>query len=245
MAFYSLWHGSSLIIEKPEYGKGKSYNDYGTGFYCTEYEELAKEWACSGNSSGFANHYILPNDDLTELNLQSGSFTILHWLTILAENRRFQPDTAVAAQGLQYLKKHFHIDTDKYDLIRGYRADDSYFSFAKAFVGNAISLTQLFHVMHLGKLGEQIMLKSECAFSRIQFCEAVRAEAGEYFVKRRQRDEAARSAFQLEALRMDLNGIFMRDIIRERIKPEDERLQSVLCGKRDDHPGTDDGLWNQ
>ena len=31
-----LYHGSPEIVRKPEYGKGKPYNDYGRGFYCTE-----------------------------------------------------------------------------------------------------------------------------------------------------------------------------------------------------------------
>lgn len=41
-----IYHGSPEIIEKPVFGKGKPYNDYGMGFYCTEHLELAKEWAC-------------------------------------------------------------------------------------------------------------------------------------------------------------------------------------------------------
>ena len=32
-----LYHGSDHIIEKPVFGEGKSYNDYGRGFYCTEH----------------------------------------------------------------------------------------------------------------------------------------------------------------------------------------------------------------
>ena len=39
-----LYHGSSDIIEKPVYGYGKPYNDYGLGFYCTDSLEMAKEW---------------------------------------------------------------------------------------------------------------------------------------------------------------------------------------------------------
>ena len=39
-----LYHGSKDIIEKPIYGQGKKYNDYGLGFYCTDNIELAKEW---------------------------------------------------------------------------------------------------------------------------------------------------------------------------------------------------------
>ena len=36
-----LYHGSQVIVEKPEYGKGARNNDYGKGFYCTEEIELA------------------------------------------------------------------------------------------------------------------------------------------------------------------------------------------------------------
>lgn len=42
-----LYHGSKDIIEKPIYGQGKKYNDYGLGFYCTDNIELAKEWGTS------------------------------------------------------------------------------------------------------------------------------------------------------------------------------------------------------
>ena len=41
----TLYHGSQIILEKPEYGKGARNNDYGRGFYCTEEIELAREWA--------------------------------------------------------------------------------------------------------------------------------------------------------------------------------------------------------
>lgn len=50
----TLYHGSSLIIERPQFGKGNPFNDYGLGFYCTETLELAKEWACSMEQDGFA-----------------------------------------------------------------------------------------------------------------------------------------------------------------------------------------------
>lgn len=40
----TLYHGSPNIIEKPIYGYGKPYNDYGLGFYCTGSLDMAKEW---------------------------------------------------------------------------------------------------------------------------------------------------------------------------------------------------------
>ena len=44
MDIIRLYHGSREIVKKPDLLKGKPYNDYGRGFYCTENIELAKEW---------------------------------------------------------------------------------------------------------------------------------------------------------------------------------------------------------
>ena len=62
------------------------------------------------------------------------------------------------------------------DIIIGYRADDSYFAFANAFLNNTLSLAQLEKAMYLGKLGEQIVLKSKKAFHHLTFQEAIYAE---------------------------------------------------------------------
>ena len=78
MSVMTLYHGSSEIIRQPVYGKGKAYNDYGTGFYCTEHLELAKEWACTENVDGYANRYELDTSGFSILNLSSGEYTILH-----------------------------------------------------------------------------------------------------------------------------------------------------------------------
>ena len=40
----TIYHGSEQIVEVPTFGKGKKNNDFGLGFYCTESDDLAKEW---------------------------------------------------------------------------------------------------------------------------------------------------------------------------------------------------------
>ncbi|MEG1875854.1 MAG: DUF3990 domain-containing protein, partial [Angelakisella sp.] len=85
----TLFHGSTKIIAAPELAKGKPNNDYGRGFYCTESIELAKEWACSTETDGFANRYTFDGANLSILNLSSGEYHILNWLSILLENRTF------------------------------------------------------------------------------------------------------------------------------------------------------------
>ncbi len=155
-----LWHGSQKIIETPQLGLGKVHNDYGQGFYCTESLDLAREWACSRDADGFANRHELDMADLKELDLLSPQYSVLHWIALLVEHRSFRKDTAIAVGACEYLHDHFLPDTSTCDVIRGWRADDSYFSYARAFVNNTITVDQLGRSMRLGNLGEQIVLKS-------------------------------------------------------------------------------------
>lgn len=220
-----IWHGSPVILGKPIFGKDKPYNDYGRGFYCTENSELAKEWACSDKADGYANQYGIELDGLRILALSSEQYHILNWLAILMDNRRTRLSTSVAIAGSRYLRDNFLPDISEYDVITGYRADDSYFSFARSFVNNEISLTQLSQAMRLGKLGEQFVVKSERAFSALRFMSSEPADHTVYFAKRQDRDQQARSSYQLEAAKADLGGLYMRDIIRERIGNDDARLR--------------------
>ena len=226
MAEMILYHGPLDLIKKPVFGYGKTNNDYGPGFYCTQNLELAKEWAAQDpEKDGWANEYSIETDGLKLLNLNGSEYTILNWLSVLAKYRDFRVSTPIARQGKNYLIENFSVPVENYDMIMGYRADDSYFSFARAFVNNELSIAQLANAMRLGKLGEQYVLKSQKAFDKIQFKEAHRSLAKEYFSKRKDRNEVANQAFRKEAENVDLNEIFMRDILREEIKNDDERLR--------------------
>ena len=220
-----LWHGSSTVIEHPEYGRGNPYNDYGRGFYCTESRDLAKEWASVNADGGYANHYVLQMNGLNVLDLSDDAFSILNWLSLLIENRNLPISSPVGLRGIEYLTSYFLIDTADFDLIIGYRADDSYFSFARAFLNNMISLEQLSRAMKLGKQGEQIMLKSPEAFARIEFIGYEIADGNIYHQRRMFRDMEAREAYQREAAAADLGGLYMRDIIMEEVRNDDPRLR--------------------
>lgn len=220
-----LYHGSPEIIRQPIYGKSKSYNDYGKGFYCTEHLELAKEWACTENTDGYTNQYEIETEGLNVLNLLSDEYTILHWLALLMKYRVFRVSTPVMKRGTDWLRENYLIDLAPYDAVVGYRADDSYFSFARAFVNNEISLTQFSYAMRLGKLGEQFVLKSPAAFERIQFVSYEAADNTMYYAKRKARDDEVRAAYRAELEKDDLSGLYMRDIIREEVQPNDPRLR--------------------
>lgn len=226
-----VYHGSSKIIEKPIWGMGNPNNDYGLGFYCTENEELAKEWACSSESDGYANKYSLDLTDLSVLSLTNGEYNILNWLFVLLENRQFRISGDIATQAKEYIFDNFAIDYKKYDVIKGYRADDAYFSFANAFLNNTISVSQLEKAMVLGKLGEQVVAISQKAFDAFEFMEVTVAPNEMYLPKKMARDSAARDEFKKEKSRGSvLTEKYILDIIREGWKNDDERLQRVVLG---------------
>ena len=227
----TVYHGSPKIIEKPMRGIENPNNDYGLGFYSTEHIELAKEWACSVETDGFANKYALDMTDLSVLSLTNGDYHILNWLFILLKNRKFRISSTIAEQAKEYIFDTFSVDYKHYDVIRGYRADDSYFSFANAFLNNTLSISQLEKAMVLGKLGEQIVLMSDKAFEAIRFIDAFPAPKEIYLPKKLARDTTAREAFRNERGKDTLLAEkYILDIIREGWKNDDQRLQRVVLG---------------
>ena len=224
-----LFHGSTKIIEKPTWGEGNPKNDYGLGFYCTENLELAKEWASTERNDGFANQYEMNTESLSILHLNQSPYHILNWLSILLENRTFIVSQGLPFEAMQYLLANFLPEYEYYDLIAGYRADDSYFSFANAFLNNTISLEQLSIAMKLGKLGEQIVLKSKKAFSSLTFKESIPVDSSLYYPKRMARDRKARDDFQqMKSATSTADAVYMIDILRQQWTNDDPRLQQLV-----------------
>ena len=223
-----LYHGSSEIIEKPTFGLGSDKNDYGRGFYCTESAELAKEWACPTVKNSFANKYKLDMSDLNVLYLNKNGYNILNWIALLLKNRVFQKRTPISRQASEYILKEFLPDISGYDVIWGYRADDSYFSYAKDFLNNAISVNQLAEAMKLGELGEQVVLISRSAFDNIHFIEYEIADGSIYNAQRMIREKRARKAYlDKHGTNFSINrtDLFVRDILTEQVKNDDPRLR--------------------
>ncbi len=219
----TIYHGSQKIIEVPIFGEGRKNNDFGLGFYCTESNDLAKEWAVSSLHDGFSNRYTLDTEYLNILNLNSPDYTILNWIAVLVEHRLFSIKAPVAKRAKQYLIDNFSINVNAYDLIIGYRADDSYFDYAEAFLNNTITVEQLSRAMRLGKLGEQIVIKSKFAFSKIKFKGFELAEKDTYYVLRKARDDDAGLNYS-SILEEETDGLYIQDIMRGGITNDDPRI---------------------
>ena len=223
----TIYHGSEQIVEVPTFGLGRKNNDFGLGFYCTESEELAKECAVSSIRSGFSNRYTLDTEYLNILNLNSPDYTILNWIAVLVEHRLFSIKTPVARRAKRYLIDNFGVNVNAFDLITGYRADGSYFDYAESFLNNGISVEQLARAMRLGKLGEQIVIKSKFAFSLLKYEGFDIAEKEKYYVLRKARDDEANQTY-LEMLEEEGDGLYIQDIMRGGITNDDPRIPRNL-----------------
>ena len=166
-----IYHGSETIIEKPEYLKGNIHNDYGLGFYCCSNKELAKEWAAKKTGHGYINRYQIRDDRLKILDLTKPPYNdVLNWVALLMHNRELSSDLRNNfPRELKYLDDKYLINVSDYDVVIGYRADDSYFRFPEAFVRSEITLESLNTIFQAGELGKLYVLISEHAFNLIHF----------------------------------------------------------------------------
>ena len=209
----------------PVFGEGKAYNDYGQGFYCTENLELAKEWASSQDSDGYANQYFMNLEGLNVLYLNGPLHNILNWLAILLENRKFSIAEGLPHEAKKYILETFLPEYKSYDIIKGYWADDSYFSFARDFISNTLSLEDLKQAMMLGKLGEQVVLKSKRAFDALTKGEIFPADRSDYYARYCERDRMARDNYkEITSHAFSTDEIYVIDLIRGGIKNGDPRL---------------------
>lgn len=167
-----LYHGSESIIEKPEFNKGNKNADYGNAFYCTDDINAALEWASKKTGNGFVNKYYFDARGLKIIDLTQ--LSVLNWIAILLHHRSIDPSFASDyVRELAYLEKEYYIDVRQYDVVIGYRADDSFFSFPLMFVESRIRVIKLENIYNLGFLGKQIVIISKKAFNRLKFMESI------------------------------------------------------------------------
>ena len=221
-----LFHGSDHVVSAPTFGLGKPYNDYGLGFYCTQHPDMTGEWAVGFDHDGFINEYAFNPEGLIIVDLDAPEFTKLHWLSTLLANRWFDVRSPLANEAREYLLANFSVDLSHADVVEGYRADDSYFTFAQDFINGTISYRQLGNAMRLGNLGKQVVVKSERAFSRLEFLDAREAPRSTWLPRRQRRDREARERyFDRERNARQKGDLFITHIIDEGMGASDDRLR--------------------
>lgn len=202
-----LFHGTPNRIVVPTFGKGEEKHDYGQGFYLSESIDLAKEWAvCRPNEEkGWVHKYELETDGLRILDFQEKG--VLPWLAELMKHRDAADSKRYRMLAKKFIEK-YGIDTDSYDVIRGWRANASYFYIAKEFVRDNIDMDILEELLSLGGLGIQYCIKTELAYSGLHEVEEDLLEVSyaEFNEKYNQRDLTARQKMR-ELVDSDANQV--------------------------------------
>lgn len=193
MGVITLYHGSPNKVVIPQYGCGDDKHDYGRGFYLTDDIELAKEWAVCrpDEKNGWVHKYELECDELKILDFKE--YDVLAWLAELMKHRDAADSKRYRMLAKKFIAKYGK-DTDEYDVIKGWRADASYFYIAKEFVRDNIDIDILEELLLLGGLGTQYCVKSERAYSRLHEItgELLSAEYAEFNDRYNKRDVEAR-----------------------------------------------------
>ena len=102
----TIYHGSNVVVEKPQIMISGFYKDFGYGFYCTRYEQQAKKWALTKRTEHIVTRYEYAPQE--ELNILTFPEMTDEWLDFVADCRRgkeHQYDIVELSSGIHFIPK--------------------------------------------------------------------------------------------------------------------------------------------
>ena len=135
--------------------------------YLLDNLDLAKEYSAANpnNTNAYVRKYELDLSDLKVLDFTE--YNVLSWLAELMKHRDADDSKRYKVLSKEFIDK-YGIDTSGYDVIKGWRANASYFYIAKEFVRDNVDFDILEELLSLGDLGMQYCLKSQKAFDNLK-----------------------------------------------------------------------------
>ena len=202
-----LYHGTPDEVAEPTLGLGNDRRDYGRGFYTTDDSELAKEWAVCRpeDAMGWVHAFKFDAGGIRILDFEG--LGTLAWLAELMKHREASDTKRYRLLAERFIQR-YGVDTSGYDVIRGWRANASYFYIAKEFVRDNVDICILDELLSLGALGIQYCLKSKRAYSRLtELQERLEPVSyAEYNPRYNERDSKARQRMR-ELINSDANPV--------------------------------------
>ena len=216
----TLYHGSQIENFTPTYGLGNDTHDYGRGFYTTADKELGREWAVGqqANADGWLHVYEV---DMTPLKVfDFASVGVLSWLAELMKHRPADDTPSYLRDSGRFIAR-YGVDISDYDVIKGWRADASYFFIARMFARNQVDVSILGELLTLGDLGIQYFIQSERAFASLHEIpeKKERVPIADYRDKFNARDDQARR--KMVELVYDLKRNPLEHVFSELIRETD------------------------
>lgn len=151
----TIYHGSTVIVEKPEILVTKYNKDFYFGFYCTRLQEQAKRWATrhvSTNNIGFVNYFhYTPSSDL---NIKVFEKMTDEWLDFIVACRNGTPHD--------------------YDIVEGPMADDAIYDYVQDFLDGRIDRETFWSLVKFKHPTHQISFHTDEALKTIKFIRGVK-----------------------------------------------------------------------
>ncbi len=150
-----LYHGSDLIVDKPEILKSNRLLDFGTGFYMTSNKEQASRWAAkvSARNNTFKKILSVYQFDLEnakiELKILEFNSADEKWLKFITNNRN--------GKSIE----------EEYDIVLGPVADDNVYLTVKLFETGVLDIEEALRRLKVEKLFNQILFHTERS---LKFC---------------------------------------------------------------------------
>ena len=189
-----LYHGSKKIVSMPICDHKNDNSDFGRGFYATESEELAREWASDDEKGGIISVYEIDSEDLEITDLCREDCDLSEWLSVILSNRIIPFSSREEAEFCEnYIDTHLP-DLSGSDIVKGYRADDSTLSFCRDYIKGNITSEQLLDAVRCGNLGEQVLVRTESALKKLNYIASDTVDGSIYYPRRIMRDINARGS---------------------------------------------------
>ena len=141
-----IYHGSQVLVEKPEIRIAKFCKDFYFGFYCTIMKSQAERWATRFGNGIVSIYEYKENPALKVLRFPEMSE---EWLDFIAACR-----CGVA---------------HSYDIVEGPMADDTIYNYVQGFLDGKYSREMFWALAKFKKPTHQISFHSEAALKTLKF----------------------------------------------------------------------------
>lgn len=142
-----IYHGSSVVVEKPLILMNGFYKDFGYGFYCTELKRQARRWALTRKGGSVLTCYSYVENP--SLKIKVFREMDLEWLNFVVDCRR----------GVKH----------DFDIVEGPMADDQVWDYVEDYVAGRISLEAFWALIKFRYPTHQIVFRTVQALQTLRF----------------------------------------------------------------------------
>ena len=142
-----LYHGSNVVVAKPQILENGFYKDFGYGFYCTIFERQAKRWAMTKRKKHVVNKYQYTENP--ELKMKTFTQMTEDWLRFVVDCHR----------GIKH----------DFDIVEGPMADDTIWDYVEDYVASRISKAAFWELVKFKYPTHQIVFCTKEALQTIEF----------------------------------------------------------------------------